>query len=137
MDPTRLEDTEALCTLWDESARLAEDARRLAATATRLHHQVQRFSADYAEGKLPDPQALLRELGVTREMLAAVEACGPGIEEAAASLGFAFIPHPDPHPGIQEKGLRALRERLRSPRRGESPVLQAPGEGPLVQKTEP
>ncbi len=137
MDPTRLEDTEALCTLWDESATLAEDARRLAATATRLHHQVRRFSAAYADGSPPDPGTLLRELGVTLELLATVEACRPGIEEAMNSLGFAFVPHPDPHAVLLDKGLRALRERLRSPRRGEGPVLQPPGEGGLVQSAEP
>lgn len=136
MDPTRLEDAEALCMLWDESSSIAVNARRVAATATRLHHRLRSFASGVMVQEPEDPRLLLGEIGAVLENLDELIASGAALKEAAESLRFAFVPHPDPHPALQEKATDALLTRLRSPGRRLYPIEETPGEGRVVQVKE-
>lgn len=112
MDENRLEDAEALCTLWDESAALARDSRRLAAAATRYTAAVRALAARVSQGQPADPRAMLSELGAVLELLDTLIATRVGVEEAADTLGVAFVPNPCPHAVVQARALAALRERV-------------------------
>ena len=113
MDHTRLDDAEAIRILWDSVVILARDAARLGDVAGQLTHTIRRFAETHVAGETDDPRQLLRALGAAAELCDAVNAARQGLEEAAAALGFAFVPNPSPHPLIAAQELAELRERVK------------------------
>ena len=112
----RLEDAEALRILWDDAVALARDAERLTHAAGRLTHTIRRFSELYVGDQPSDPRHLLQELGAVLELCLAIDGARMGMEDSSSFLGFAFVPHPDPHALIAPRAREELRARL-SPRR--------------------
>ena len=111
---TPLEDAEALRLLLDNIYSYDRQARQVADLAGRTTHTVRRFVETALSERPDDPRHLLGELGALLELGAALERTQGGLEEALASLVFAWSPRPARCEEIQIRELASLRERLQT-----------------------
>lgn len=112
MSDTRLDDAEAMRNLWDETAALARETRRLTDAAERLSVLTRRFASSYVFIPIEDPRPLLVQLGAALDLCDAVAEARRGIEDAIKALDFAFKPSTTPNRAVQAKALAELKVRV-------------------------